>query len=310
MNSALIIRGGAIGDFILTLPSIHAFRDYYPNSHVEIMGYPHIAELACQRFYAARIRSIEQRAVAGFFAAKSVLDQGLCEYFSSFDMVVSYLYDPDTIFADNLKRAGACQVVVADSRPSVGLHASEYLAKWLFEVGVLFRDDAPKLYPTNKDSEEADLLFPVLCKPTVALHIGSGSQQKNWPIAHFLEMASWLKTKGVGVLVITGPADSEVEKEFWKDPRSRECVRCHHVSLPMVAAALQKCIAFVGHDSGISHLSAAVGTPTIAIFGATDPKQWSPRGKFVVVLQQPKGSAAVTIDQVKAVLEPHVKNAK
>ncbi len=310
MNSALIIRGGAIGDFILTLPSIHTFRDYYPKAHVEIMGYTHIAELAYQRFYATRVRSIEHRSVVGFFAAKGALDKELCKYFTSFDMVVSYLYDPDNIFVDNLKRAGVCQVIVADGRPSGTLHATEYLAQWLSGIGIPFHGEAAKLYPTNKDGEEAGSLFPILQKPTVALHIGSGSQQKNWPISHFLELTAWLKSKGLGVLVVTGPADSEVEEKFWKDPRSRECFRCHYLALPILAATLQKCIAFVGHDSGISHLSAAVDTPTIAIFGATDPKQWSPRGKSVAVLQRPKGSTAVTIDQAKAALEPHLKDAE
>ncbi|MEY2499591.1 MAG: heptosyltransferase, partial [Verrucomicrobiota bacterium] len=66
MNRILVIRGGAIGDFILTLPAIKLLRDGFPSAHLEILGYQHIIVLAEKRFYADAIRSIEHRALAGF----------------------------------------------------------------------------------------------------------------------------------------------------------------------------------------------------------------------------------------------------
>ncbi len=56
MNRILVIRGGAIGDFILTLPALRALRHAYPQAHIEILGYKHIAALAENRFYAEAIR--------------------------------------------------------------------------------------------------------------------------------------------------------------------------------------------------------------------------------------------------------------
>ncbi len=67
MNRILVIRGGAIGDFILTLPTIKVLRDANPNSHIEILGYKQIAALAENRFYAQRVRSIESTLLARFF---------------------------------------------------------------------------------------------------------------------------------------------------------------------------------------------------------------------------------------------------
>src|SRR5512135_2059255 len=89
----LVVRGGAIGDFILTLPAIGALRDRWPDAHLEILGYPHILELANGRYYADAIRSIEARALAGFFVPHNILDPGLVDYFGSFQLVVSYLFD-------------------------------------------------------------------------------------------------------------------------------------------------------------------------------------------------------------------------
>src|SRR5438874_1899873 len=102
----LVIRGGAIGDFVLTLPAIKLLRESFPAAHLEILGYPHILALAEGRFYADAIRSIEYSALAGFFVPGSDLAGDLVEYFSGFQQVVSYLFDPDFFFETNLRRCG------------------------------------------------------------------------------------------------------------------------------------------------------------------------------------------------------------
>src|SRR5438132_10766979 len=86
MNRILVIRGGAIGDFILTLPALRALRGAYPQAHIDILGYKHIAALAENRFYAQAIRSIEYGPMSGFFARDSELSPELSSYFSSFDL--------------------------------------------------------------------------------------------------------------------------------------------------------------------------------------------------------------------------------
>jgi len=91
----LVIRGGAIGDFVLTLPAIAALRRHFPDAHLEVLGYPHIIELALAGGLAERAQSIEARSLAGFFARHGDLAEELSDYFSEFDLIVSYLYDPD-----------------------------------------------------------------------------------------------------------------------------------------------------------------------------------------------------------------------
>ena len=84
----LIIRGGAIGDFILTLPAIAALRRQFPEAHLEVLGYPHIAQLAAAGGLVDRVQSIEARALAGFFARRGILAEDLADYFSEFDIIV------------------------------------------------------------------------------------------------------------------------------------------------------------------------------------------------------------------------------
>ena len=78
----LVIRGGAIGDFVLTLPAIAALRRQFPEAHLEVLGYPHIIQLALAGGLVNRIQSIEARALAGFFARGGELAEDLADYFS------------------------------------------------------------------------------------------------------------------------------------------------------------------------------------------------------------------------------------
>src|SRR5262249_29804 len=130
MNRILVIRGGAIGDFILTLPALKALRDACPHSHIEILGYKHIAVLAENRFYAQAVRSIDYGPLSRFFASNSELPAEFANYFSSFDFIVSYLYDPDRIFESNLRRCGVENLLGGPGMivESAG-HASHQLAR-------------------------------------------------------------------------------------------------------------------------------------------------------------------------------------
>src|SRR5439155_11698481 len=83
----LVIRGGAIGDFILTLPVLAALRGHFPQARLEVLGYPHIAQLALAGGLVDRVRSIDAGPLAGFFARNGVLDVALQEYFARFAII-------------------------------------------------------------------------------------------------------------------------------------------------------------------------------------------------------------------------------
>src|SRR5438046_5989335 len=135
MNRILVIRGGAIGDFILTLPALKALRDVYHRAHIEILGYKHIAVLAENRFYAQAVRSIEYGPLSTFFAKNAELPSELSTYFANFDLIVSYLYDPDGIFESNLRRCGVELLIRGPAKIDKGEHAARQLARPMQELG-------------------------------------------------------------------------------------------------------------------------------------------------------------------------------
>src|SRR5438132_8144703 len=155
MNRILVIRGGAIGDFILILPALKALRDANPDAQIDILGYKHIAELAHQRFYADRVRSIEYAPLSRFFAKNAELPPDLVDYFASFDLVISYLYDPDQILESNLRRSGVQQLVTGPARIGEHEHASRQLAKPMEELGLRVETLAAQVYPSPEDRQFA-----------------------------------------------------------------------------------------------------------------------------------------------------------
>jgi heptosyltransferase-3 len=159
MNRILVVRGGAIGDFVLTLPAIKLLRDRFPKAQIEILGYKHIAALAEGRFYAEAIRSLESGELARFFAKDSELPAEWANYFAAFDLVISYLFDPDGIFQTNLKRAGAKTFMAGPSKLDNSEHAARQLARPLAALGLHLTDPAARLFPNDSDRTLANSLL-------------------------------------------------------------------------------------------------------------------------------------------------------
>jgi ADP-heptose:LPS heptosyltransferase len=291
MNRILVIRGGAIGDFILTLAALKALRDAYPQAHIAILGYKHIAALAENRFYAQAIRSIEYGPMSGFFARGSGLSPEITSYFSSFDLIISYLYDPDGIFENNLRRCGVRQIVRGPAKIDNSQHAARQLAQPLLELGIRVKDLAAQVYPSQEDRNLAAKFLADCARPIVTLHPGSGSEKKNWPLECWIEIGNQLLSSesfAGSIVVILGEADeSQTVKleSIWKNPRVRFA---KNLPLTRLAALFADAI-FLGHDSGISQLAAAAGAKCILLFGPTDPAVWAPLNKTVAVMRAPSG---------------------
>ena len=283
MDRILVIRGGAIGDFILTLPALKALRDSNPGARIEILGYKHIAALAENRFYAEAVRSIEYGGLSSFFARGAVLPDDLRDYFCSFDLILSYLYDPDRIFEENLGRAGARKILAGPAKIDNHSPAARQLAKPLEELGLEVVDLAAKIFPSNEDRQFAREFLGDCARPVVALHPGSGSEKKNWPLDHWIALGSNLSRPFV---VVTGEADASQTTRLEREWKDRDVRFAKNLPLPHLAAVLERTV-FVGHDSGISHLAAAVGADCILLFGPTDPAVWAPRNEKVQIIRAP-----------------------
>jgi heptosyltransferase-2 len=287
----LVIRGGAIGDFILTLPAIRLLRENFPDVRLEILGYEHIVELARGRFYAEATRSIEYGPMAGFFVPNSVLAPDLVEYFASFQQVVSYLFDPDLFFENNLRRAGVKNFLPAYARIDDSQHAAQQLARPLEKLALFLEDTAAQVYPSAEDQAHAQHFLGSHPGPSVAIHPGSGSPRKNWPAENWSTLARWLleHSPESKIVLVGGEADDGPVFVVRSGLPRERVILAQNLPLPHLAAVLQRCQLFLVHDSGISHLAAAAGTPCVLLFGPTDPAVWAPANPGVTVIEAPEG---------------------
>ncbi|TAN35865.1 MAG: glycosyltransferase family 9 protein [Verrucomicrobia bacterium] len=287
----LVLRGGAIGDFIVTLPALQKLRACWPEAHIELVGYPYVAELAQAAGLVDRIESLDRAGIAKFFAARPLFTPEQCDYLRSFHFVVSYLHDPDEVVRQNLMAAGARQVLYGSPLITTG-HAIEALLKPL-ETFALYAEGAehPRL---RLDDQRLGwgrdwLAARGLKAPVLAVHPGSGSPRKNWPVENFIALICQLP-RGVTPLLILGEADDALAAPLARElPKVPVLTGCKLVE---VAAVLAHCAAYLGNDSGITHLAAALGLPVVALFGPSNPAHWAPRGLRVRVIQAPDGKTA------------------
>ena len=270
----------------MTLPAVGALRERWPDGHIEILGYPHIIELARGRYYADATRSIDAKPMAGFFIPNAVLDPELMEYFGSFNVVISYLFDPDSIFSNNVRRCGVKQVIGASPRPK-DVHAAVHYCHPLESLAIYVDAPCPRVHPSESDREVASRFLKMVGRePIVAIHPGSGGEKKNWPVENFAAVARWVSDElAAQLLVVQGEADEHVVKKLTKHLEPRPLTVASGLKLVELAAVLERCALFLGNDSGITHLAAAVGTPVVAVFGSASPPIWEPRGERVRVVR-------------------------
>jgi heptosyltransferase-2 len=303
----LVIRGGALGDFIVTLPTLRLLRERWPDAHIELLGHPHLSEIALKRYYLNGIRSVNHGPLSAFFTPRAVLDPEWMDYIGDFDLVLSYFYDPDEFFLTNLKRCNPVEILTHPPRvpEKFDQPAARHFARMVEPLGLsLANDVASELFPLPEDADAARAFLAGLPPKTrlVAIHPGSGSETKNWPVESWAELGRKLvkASPDIALLLIEGEADAEQARfliEAWKDLPH---VRARWLPLPILAALLREAVLFLGHDSGITHLAAASrrDLPIIALFGPTDPVVWAPPRKSVQTLRGDPTLKNVSVEDV------------
>lgn len=154
------------------------------------------------------------------------------------------------------------------------------------EYSVLMRYADNHPYPGR---EEVSLIREN--RPVLAIHAGSGSLKKVWPPEKFAQVCRKASEQWQArILLISGPADREIVQKVLGLSADIQPLLVENKPLWILSAILERCQAYLGNDSGVTHLAAAVGIPVVALFGPTNPQIWRPLGKKVKVLQANRGA--------------------
>ena len=180
--------------------------------------------------------------------------------------------------------------------PADQMHA----AQWYTQAVLAFVPNAVEPTPfraTIDECRRAAELLAALRLPAdyLAIHPGSGSPSKNWPLTRFAALAEAISF-GKAWLLVEGPAEVGSLTALRQLPGARVA---SGVPPRVLGAALSSAGAYVGNDSGVTHLAAAWGAPVVALFGPTDPRNWAPVGPRVRILSAPGGDlSALALDDV------------
>jgi ADP-heptose:LPS heptosyltransferase len=244
------------------------------------------AELVFTRDPPVCVRSLDCHEIGRFFSTTGTLDARVEDILRSYAFIYSWLGADDQHFRTNLQSRYTGELRVFPFRPpSLTVHIADYYLSSFSEGCPVPVTPAIPLLPQALAWRRRFWSEHGLAGERVlALAPGSGARSKNWPLSFFQAVAQWWKERTGGkVLVLWGPAEEDrmMEPVHWE-----ECHVFRGLNLGRLTALQAACDLYLGNDSGTSHLAAALGVPTVVVFGPTDPAQWRPRGKHVWIVSE------------------------
>jgi ADP-heptose:LPS heptosyltransferase len=241
----LVLRPGALGDTLLAVPALRALRKAF-----------------------ARVTLAGNGSAARLLASVGEVDRGL----GFDDLPLARLFRredpaPGQVVAWMAATAREVTLLAPSRPPAMDRHCARYLLETLAPLGIALDWDESPLKVTRRVSDE------------ILVHPGSGSPAKNWPPERFARL---IRVLDAPVSLVVGEADSQAAAAV-EACLGEPIPRLERLPLAELAARLAGCRAYVGNDSGVSHLAGLCGTRTVAIFGPSDRLVWRPLGPDVHV---------------------------
>ena len=266
----LIIHPGALGDVLQAVPALRGLRAQTPGATLVLAGQPRIGRLLVALGVVDEARAFDGLGLEALFT-DGPIPPALAEWLGGFARVVSWFGAREPTYRARLG-ALAAELTVARPVPDDETPVWRHLL-------------ATVPAPTLEESEAVAPIRPGGARPGSAalpgsavliVHAGSGGAWKQWPPERFAEAIREVTARhAVAVVVHQGPADrAAVDALLARLDHPVE--RLVEPELPDLAAILSGACAYLGGDSGISHLAAAVGAPSVVLFPPAHLPRWSP----------------------------------
>ena len=300
-RNILIIKIGALGDVILSVPSLRAIREKFPGSTIKLLSgiknrdvftnCPFVDEIIICDF------EKRDRGITGFLRVAKKLRT------ENFDMIMdlqnnkkSHLLGflacaPKRYGYDNGKLSFLLNRKVRNSKIPTG--PVEHQSKALGLLGIYNIDKKLELWPSGEDEKWAESFLKshwIQSKSgVIAFNIGSSPRwiTKMWPVEYCAELCNKLAAQdGIRTIVIGRDRSDRRAKEFLKRAKSKPVNALGMTNIPRLAALLKRCGLVITSDSAPMHVAAGCGTPFIALFGPTDPARHLPPAKKYIVIKK------------------------
>lgn len=291
----LIIHPGALGDVMLSLTAIHGLRRDFPDHELILVVQGEIGRFLFQYDVVDRVVNIDETMLSELYSDNPNLGIADAEVLARCEYAVVWVKDLGGRLFVNLQSLGVKNITVMSPHDQTlhAIHQSERYGESVLEwkqdkteEGVFhpFRLSAkgPGVekvisgFSTGKD------------RKILMIHPGSGSRHKCLRPEKFCSMIRQLsESQNCQLILCQGPADENTFFDLQPYLQQIPHGILKNTCLSDMAKAIGQVDVFLGHDSGLTHLAAALGVPTIALFGPTDPQRWGPKGTNVEILQGP-----------------------
>jgi heptosyltransferase-1 len=291
----LVVRLGAMGDIVHTLPAVAWLKQSHPGSLLTWLVEPRWAPLLDGNPYVDRVVLLRRQSFAGLVETRRELRAAHYSFAVDFQGLLKSAMaagaaNPDRLFGfhQSQVRERLAALFYSDKTLSRSAHVVERNLELAMACGGSGLQPAKRLFPLPPGRPEGDLPPGdfVLASPL------AGWASKQWPMEHYRALAARLR-KELGIpLVFDWPLDGPLNGPAGADFATAGAAIPHRSGLPGLIHATRRATAIVGVDSGPLHLAAALGKPGVAIFGPTDPARNGPFGDSLRVLRSP--AAATT----------------
>lgn len=285
----LVVFPGALGDLMCLGPALAVLAARHPGAALELVAREALARFAVGRMGVERAHSIDRREVALLFDGSASAVAEASAFFGVFDRIYSFFASHDETYRRSLVQAARNPEFVTfhSFRPTGEGHVAAGYLQSLSEVRTEPRGACLRLLPGDLAAARLILKRHRLSPGRFILVVpGSGGASKRWPAENFAALMAAAPLPSVAVV---GPAEAECTDYF----SARGLIEISGVGLAELSGIAGLARAFVGNDSGTSHLAASTGTPGVVLFGPSDPARWRPLGEVTVLRRDPLRRLAV-----------------
>lgn len=282
-ENVLVIHPGALGDVLQAVPALRALGALGGGSRVTLAAQPRLARLLSGTRVVDAGLPFDGLGLEHLFVHDAV-PESLRTRIASFDRVVSWFGAHTPPYPDHLRSLIDATIVAPpvpdeDSALAVWEHLLATLGDW----GVKGPPQrAPLAPPTDWSAAAAATLAELGCqpgRPLLVVHPGAGGAAKRWPVEkHAAVVTNVAARSGCRVLVHQGPADRAPAGDLLAaiERRGVEVLTLLEPDLGLLAAVLHSATAYLGADSGVSHLAAAMGVSAVIVFPTETRQRWAP----------------------------------
>jgi len=273
-----------LGDTVMAEPALRAVHAALPSTSFALLGRPGLAEVLEGTGLAERSIEHDMRGLRGPFAAARAAGQALGSgRAASLDILILPNSARSALtarlvaarrrigYATDLRRCLLSDAIAPPSRKrpisAVDWYAS--LIERAFSLRVT--DRRPQLTPTAAQHAAAAQALARLPRPIALLNPGANRPDKRWPAERFVEVGCWLRQQGAAVVVSGGPGEAALTRVVAEGCGGVD-LASRAIGLGGLLGVMAQCDLLITNDTGPRHLAIAVGTPTVALFGPTDPR--------------------------------------